>query len=680
MTSLLTRLPRTTFELIASFLSLEAKESLARLCSALHHPLSLSCYHSDAIDLDLDPSGRAHPELDAVQRRRRVDRLVVLLPHVASIRLSDGLHDLPPGLQEGVVAAVKGKWLTELRMTECRHMRLLELSAAVFGAVAEREGDSPLSSLQWTPSGPSIDVEYSFSQLCRALLRCTRLTSLDLRYWQDTPTQWQGLLLSLPSSLTHFHIHNPQGKFRHEQLLVDAFRSPAFLPSLAAVQSWQGRNFYLWDPKALAVIAGCPINEAGDRRPIQHARLCVSPDMLPSLAELRQVTTLEMGLLRDDVDWMASAAAFPSFLPHLHTVRLESPTTVRMTQANPNVLQSLLHFLSTRPMREFMLDCSASNARRRPFTPPEWAAFAAMRSILHLALVGSNPHSASSKGLTTSAADLSLLPAGAWPALLRLDLTKIALTSAELTALVSAAPNLQSFKLSVVPACSAVCLPIIEQHCAELRELQLACGYWRKRVGMDELSGVLDAHPPSSAALLPRLQQLSLFLSDDSAVPLLLHRLLASPLQWIDVTTPGHHKTLWANPFLIPVLSRCPHLPAITFSGPRCSGPLFDVLTQRDDTTPTGFRFLQRLQPLFNKQSRVERVEAVFCDNYDRAALITALQECLRVEEREVLERWSRQEVAQGEARKEMRSSRDEVSAAQLPEEILDGWDGTAGL
>ena len=116
MTSLFTRIPRTTFEHIVSFLSFTAKELLHQLCPALRPLLSSSCYHHDAIDLDL--SGCAQRDLGASHRLRREARLMTLLPHVASIRISGNAVDLPAGLKAGLIAAVKGRWLHRLSLEE----------------------------------------------------------------------------------------------------------------------------------------------------------------------------------------------------------------------------------------------------------------------------------------------------------------------------------------------------------------------------------------------------------------------------------------------------------------------------------------------------------------------------------------------------------------------------------
>ena len=88
MTSFLTRLPRTTFQHIASFLSLAAKESLSQLCSAVRHEihqLSPLCYRHDAIALDL--TYHCEPSLDTAEGRKRASR-----PHCAPP--TRGLHRL----------------------------------------------------------------------------------------------------------------------------------------------------------------------------------------------------------------------------------------------------------------------------------------------------------------------------------------------------------------------------------------------------------------------------------------------------------------------------------------------------------------------------------------------------------------------------------------------------------
>ena len=134
-----------------------------------------------------------------------------------------------------------------------------------------------------------------------------------------------------------------------------------------------------------------------------------------------------------------------------------------------------------------------------------------------------------SRALVTRPAYLRLLSAGGWPALLHLDLTAFTLSLAELKAVIRAAPRLSSIKLKVQPACAAVCIPIIGQHCRELQGLEVGNVHSERRVTVDQLLRALNSHSPSATPLLPRLERLRVFVLDDAAVHLLLHRLRASP-------------------------------------------------------------------------------------------------------------------------------------------------------
>ena len=120
-------------------------------------------------------------------------------------------------------------------------------------------------------------------------------------------------------------------------------------------------------------------------------------------------------------------------------------------------------------------------------------------------------------------------PPGDWPALLDLDLTAFALSLAELTTVVSAAPNVTCLKLCPAPACSAVGIPIISSD-----SIAWSCASWgwcaetERERGMWTSCWALNAHPPSSASLLPRLERFRMVLLDDAAVHLMLHRLRTS--------------------------------------------------------------------------------------------------------------------------------------------------------
>ena len=672
MTSFLTCLPRSSFELIASFLSLEAKESLHQVCSAMCQLLGPSCYRSDAIDLDLWQYPQSY--VNAVERRR-LHRLIALLPHVASIHMSSiHIHvypnDLPPGLEEGLVAAVKGRWLTDLSLEHFDvRMSGPSLGATGLVALAERKEDSSLSSLQWKLTRNSRNSDSSLPVLFPALVRCPRLTSLDIAGWMSTDTELKQLLAILPVSLTHFTLSlyptNWDVALAHQKLLIDAFRSPSFLPRLTSLHSWHRDHSEFCVRGMLEAIATCPINDAGQRRPIQHLRIdTIQPDVFPFLAELTQVTKLEMQDLARDVDWVASTAALPSFLPLLHTVWLHPSHGFPA----PRTLQSLLQCISTRPVRELSIRCMNPNTNCPSLTQQSCTALAAMRSLQTLTIAA--VHSGTNR-LTTHAGHVRLLAAtGGWPALRHLDITGIALNPVELTAVVSAAPSLDSLKLCTLYGCSAVCIPIIGQHCAQLRELQLMSQYDRKRMGVEQLLPALAAYPPRSASLLPCLERLRVFLLDDAAVHLLLHRLRASPLTWIDVTPLyNSNNALWTNAFLVAVLCRCPSLRSLYWPDHRWRGPVLDVLTQRDVTSPTGLRFLQRPLPTLSVES-AKAVEAVFRDDNDsRVALCAALRELLTAEAREMLQRWNRQEDVT-EEHKAVEDTGNEVSAASLPGEV----------
>ena len=485
------------------------------------------------------------------------------------------------------------------------------------------------------------------------------------------------LLSTLPVTVTHFTLlsQSPYDALPQEQVLIDAFRSPTFLPNLTALHSWHHSYSQSWATRALPAIAACLINETGARRPIQFLEMNIGPDMFSSLAELRQVTTLEMRHLWLDVDWVTSAAAFPSFLPHLQTLRLQCPANFPA----PKPLQSLLQFLSTRPVRELIISCSTCGGKCQPLSKAAWNALTAMR-LMHTLTIACNAGSTSSEGLTTSAARLRLLLAGAWPALRSLNLTAFALTSAELTAVVNAAPNLHSIKLYVAPDCSSVCIPIIGQHCAELRELQLLIDSDNRRVRRKQLLRALDARRPSSVSLLPCLERLRVCMLDDAAVYLLLHRLQASPLQWVDVIHSVNSTSSWTNALLVAVLCQCPRLRTICVSGQRCRSSLEDFLTQRDDASPTGFRFLQRLQCPSDGQY-VGEEEAVLREDRDsRAVLFTAMQERLSVEERHMLERWDRQADRTQAKHKEGEGDAEVMSVAQPPEEMMNTVAGVSAV
>ena len=626
MTSLLTRLPRTTFEHIAAFLPLEAKEALHRVCSAIRPLLLASCYHHDAIDLDF--SEYPHSHVDAAQQRRRVDRLIALLPHVATIRIHDLRREyddtLPAGLQGNCVAAVKGKWLTNLRLEES-HLRECELGAAVFGALAERGEDSPLSSFHWSMTTCSSGATPAIALLCGALVRCPQLTSLaiDLSYY--TEANVRQLVTTFPISLTHFYLISSTYVYPHEQVLIDAFRCPTFLPNLTALLGRHESTYQSWTTRALPVIAECAINDAGERRPIQHLLMDhLAPDMFPSIAELTQVTKWELPELRNDVDWAASTAAFPSILPHLRTVLLH-PSHFPA----PRALQWLLQLLSTRPVRELSIRCTST---AKPLTQPAWAALAAMQSMQSLTIAGSDASDTCSKGLTTNAADLRLLPLSGWPVLFRLDLTAFALSAAELATVVSASPLLSCFKLCVAFACASECIPLIGQHCVELRELELMSRYSKTRVSRVQLLRALTDHSQPSSSLLPHLERLRVHVLDDAAVHLLLHRLRASPLRWIDVSP--LHTSLWRSPTLVAVLCRCSSLRVIHFSGRRWSGGVLDVLTQRDGTSTTELRFLQRSLPAAGVYPTKAVDAALREDSGSRAELCSAVRALLKAEDR----------------------------------------------
>ena len=90
------------------------------------------------------------------------------------------------------------------------------------------------------------------------------------------------------------------------------------------------------------------------------------------------------------------------------------------------------------------------------------------------------------------------------------------------------------------------------------------------------------------------------------------------------------------------VLCRCPRLRVLDIPSGRRDSRVINVLTQPDVTSPTGFRFLQDMRPC----GRGLELAVVLCEDSDsRAALCTALEALLTVEQRETLQRWDRQEA-----------------------------------
>ena len=126
--------------------------------------------------------------------------------------------------------------------------------------------------------------------------------------------------------------------------------------------------------------------------------------------------------------------------------------------------------------------------------------------------------------------------------------------------------------------CGEACIPIIGQHCAELRELQLPTDGDNTQVRRKQLLRALDARRPSSVSLLPCLERLRVCMLDDAAVYLLLHRLQVSPLQLFDV----EQAFTILSPSLLGLFCQCLSVRAIRFSPLRYSSPVIDVLTQRD--------------------------------------------------------------------------------------------------
>ena len=263
------------------------------------------------------------------------------------------IDDLVPSLKEGLVSALKGRWLIDFYLGE-DYEGLDDLTAVLFGALAEREEDSPLLYLHWSILARSLKwnaPKVSLSLLCPALVRCTRLTCLDIDGWRGAEEEMRQLLPTLPVSLKQLQFRPiPEYDLPHEQLLIDAFHSPSFLPNLTSLQSWHAKWDQGWAIRALPVIAACPINDVGNRRPIQHLQMDISADMFPSLAQLTQIAYLDMRQLSDGVDWVALAAAFPSFLPRLQTVLLQPPAF-----PSSKALESLLQFLSPRPVRDVIV-------------------------------------------------------------------------------------------------------------------------------------------------------------------------------------------------------------------------------------------------------------------------------------------------------------------------------------